>query len=85
MFKYWMEKNKMIPIIIDIVMQSASELNEDKKKAKIKEMLLGMVSDSKFLFYCLKNYKKNKKWVFDVLTIVDFFFYEVCFYIKNFF
>ena len=36
MFKYWLEKNKMIPMIIEIVTQTASELNEEKKKAKIR-------------------------------------------------
>ena len=44
-----------------------------------------MVLESKFLNYCLKNHKTTKKWVFEYLSIVDFFFYDVCFYIINFF
>ena len=29
-------------------------------------------------------YMKNRSWVMGYLTIADFFFYEICFYLHNF-
>lgn len=84
MFKYWMEKKKMMPLIIETVFLSASE-GVDERPVKIREMLTKMVVESKFLNYCIKNHKLTKKWVMECLSIVDFFFYDICFYIVNFF
>ena len=42
MFKYWMEKKKMMPAIIEIVLLNASE-SPDERPIKIREMLNKMV------------------------------------------
>lgn len=35
--------------------------------------------------FCLKKHKITSKWVLGELTIIDFYFYEICFYINGFF
>ena len=41
-------------------------------------------SECKIVKNFLTLYMKNRSWVLGNLTILDFFFYEICFYLTNF-
>lgn len=44
-----------------------------------------IIEESKFIEVCYKKILKTKKFVFDYLTIIDFLFYEICYYIEGFY
>lgn len=48
-------------------------------------MLRRMANDCRFIEYCLKVIAKGKEYVQESITLVDFLFYEKCFYLAGFF
>jgi hypothetical protein len=43
-----------------------------------------LTSECRFMEFCLRALARGKEWVLEELTIVDFLFYELCFYICGF-
>lgn len=43
-----------------------------------------MASDCRFIEYCIKVIARGKEYVQESLTLVDFLFYEQCFYLAGF-
>lgn len=44
-----------------------------------------MANDCRFIDYCLKVLAKGKEYIQESITLVDFLFYEQCFYLAGFF
>lgn len=44
-----------------------------------------MLTDFRFIDFCLKSVIKSKKYILDHLTLADFVFYEICYYICGFY
>lgn len=84
MYKYSLDMAKIVPALLEAVIKS-SPLENHTKTIFIQESLKKLIADSKFLNFCTKKIKITKNWVLDELTIVDFYFYETCFYICGFF
>jgi hypothetical protein len=51
----------------------------------VEAQLRKMVTECKFLEFCLLNLARGREYVLEHLTIADFVFYEQCFYICGFF
>lgn len=62
-----------------------SKAETPEKEEYIEFTFKKMLAECKFLEFCLKSLARGKKYIFDSLTLVDFIFYEQCFYICGFF
>lgn len=74
LFKYYLERVKVMPFILEIIL-SSSRQEKQKAKVLVVGMLIKLLNSSRFLLYCLKQHNKTKGWIFSQITIVDFYFY----------
>lgn len=78
-----MEKKRMVPSIVEIIKETCG-LHEAEKVAVTCSMLKKVIAETRFLNFCLKAHLKSQSWVMGDVSLVDFFFYEACFYIAGF-
>ena len=83
LFKYSVQKKK----IMSSIMEGLKNLEEPtlNKKEQGEKILKKIIEESKFIEVCYKRILKTKKYNFDYLTIIDFLFYEICYYIEGFY
>lgn len=55
------------------------------KKELTEKIFKKIVEENRFIEVCLKKFAKNKKYIFEYPTVIDFLFYEICFYIEGFY
>lgn len=66
--------------------ETLSNLAEEQEKENYVEgQLRRMANECRFIDYCIKAIAKGKEYVQESLTLVDFLFYEQCFYLAGFF
>lgn len=68
--KYSTQRNKIFGAIIE----SLRILSKNDKEA-IEAVLRKLLTDYKFIDFCLKSIIKSKKYILDQLTLADFVFY----------
>lgn len=71
--------------IMSHLFETLSNLGEEQEKGNYVEgQLKRMASDCRFIEYCIKVIARGKEYVQESLTLVDFLFYEQCFYLAGF-
>ena len=83
LFCYTEVKREMINKIV----AGAFEIWKNPQNAssiKLNTLKTIVENQSPILLKTVKMYMKSKRWVFGYATIMDFFFYELCFYLCNF-
>ena len=80
--KYTVQRKKIMTLMIE-TLGGMGEAQD--KVAFIDQFLRRLSKECSFMEYCLKAVVKPQKTVLDALSIVDFVFYELCFYLNGFF
>jgi hypothetical protein len=55
------------------------------RKDLTEKTLKKIIEENRFIDVCLKRFSKTKKCLFEYLTVIDFLFYEICFYVEGFY
>ncbi len=73
--------------IMAIIFETFSALPSTPPQAQptlVHSHLRRLTSECKFMEFCMKQLARGKEWVLEELSVVDFLFYEICFYICGF-
>lgn len=85
LIKYCLQRKRIMALIFETFASLPAKLETEEKQAFVEAQLRRMITECKFLEFCLLNLARGREYVLEELTIVDFIFYEQCFYICGFF
>lgn len=82
LFKFSLQRKRIMLTILE-GLQIVNK--EEDQQSKVDTFLLKLLSDCKFVDFCVKAISKTKTFIFDKLSLVDFIFFELTFYLLGFF
>jgi hypothetical protein len=82
LMKYSLQRKRIFASLFEAFNSLA---RKQDKELHLEQSLKKLLAECKFVEFCLRNLGRGRQWVLETLTIVDFVFFETCFYICGFF